>query len=129
VLKMQNLSAVVAPYEGVAWESLFASRHRHHDGTESSVYVINEHFMALLDFYVACALDAGQGIKHEKMGLYRSQVAMYQALSATGRDWRAELLACLKHWEPAFSQLLRRKRRRLGEAPRAEQAQVDPRLL
>ncbi len=133
VLKMQNVYAFVAPHDGAPLESLFACKHLKQDGTDSNIYVINEHFMALVDFYVACALDAGQGIKREKMEFYRAQVAMYRALAAKGRDWRAELLACLRQWQSTFSHLLRKKRQRFGDGLsavfRAEQPEVDPRLL
>ena len=56
---MQNVYSFVAPSEGVPLESLFSSKHLKQDGTESITYVTNEHFMALVDFYVASALVAG----------------------------------------------------------------------
>jgi hypothetical protein len=134
VLKMQNVYSFVAPVDGVPLESLFASKHLNQDGTESNIHVINEHFMALVDFYVACTLDASQRIKHEKMDFYHSQVAMYRALSSKGRNWRDELLACLKQWQPIFSYLLRKKRLRFSDSLAArsfsaEQPELDPQLF
>ena len=82
-------------------------------------------------FNVACSLNASCSHRKEKKEVFRSHVAVRKAVTAAGKDWRAQLRDCLKKWEPDF-QAMTRKKRRLGiedtEAV-SQETQVNPDLI
>ena len=50
------------------------------DGTASDEYLINEEFMAMLDYYVAACLSAGASEAAGFRSFYAERVLLYKAL-------------------------------------------------
>ena len=99
------------------------------NGQETDVYLLNEYIVATMDYYVACCFFSSIPQCRDLYIVFEEQVALYRALNGTNgrRNWREELLTCLKLWEakfPATSKSNKRISTELAAAPRQEEPQV-----
>ena len=65
------------------------------DGSASDEFLINEEFIAMLDYYVVISLLAKSSEAESFRTFYCEQVAMYKALDGqkNRRNWRPALLS------------------------------------
>ena len=68
-------------------EDVLERRQCKEDGSASDEYLINEEFMAMLDYYVAACLSARAGEAAGFRSFYAERVLLYKSLDAewTGR--------------------------------------------
>jgi hypothetical protein len=105
-------------------EALLYRKQRHPSGLESSQYVINEEFMAVLDLLVYSSSSAHIDHLRAQHDWYVQRVAVYRHFNGQDgrRSWRAELLTCLNNWMRRFPDCVksgRETRNRLAAAPSA----------
>ena len=81
------------------------------DGSESGEFVINEEFIASLDYLVACSPWAGIQECREQANYFRQRVAFYKHFDGRDgkRDWRADLLDCLHAWRMRFPDVVQKR--------------------
>ena len=91
------------------------------DGTPSDEFLINEEFIAMLDYYIAASLSGRLVDAVALRPFYTTRVALYKAFNGKdgARDWRSLLLAQLQAWLTAFpdSRNKRRNRFSVGASP------------
>ena len=90
---------------------------------------MNEYIVATMDYYIVCCNFASIPQCRDLYIVFEEQVALYRALDGTNgrRNWREELLTCLKLWEAKFlvtSKSNKRISTELAAAPRPEEQQV-----
>ena len=111
---------------GVSLQTQFERKVLNKDGSESDVYLINEEFIASLDYLVACFPWAGIPDCREQAIYFKQRVAYYKHLNLNGRDgkknWRTELLECLEAWQMRFPNVVQKRRTALGSTQRPGQA-------
>jgi hypothetical protein len=97
-------SVLCAAGPGVCLQTQFERKVLNKDGSESDVYLINEEFIASLDYLVACYPRAGIPDCREQAIYFKQRVTYYKHFD--GRDgkknWRAELIECLEAWQRRF---------------------------
>ncbi len=95
---------------------VFARKQLNEDGSPSDRYLINEEFVAMLDYYVAASLSAKVADADAMVTFYLERVALYKAFDGKGdrRDWRPLLLEQLTKWLTSFPECASRKRSRLS---------------
>ena len=83
------------------------------NGRETEIPLVNEYTIATFDYYIAAAIVKSLWQCSEFHNVFEEQVALYKALDGTGgkRNWRQELLNCLKSWEEKFPEMSRSKKR------------------
>ena len=74
------------------------------DGNETEEYLINEHFIAYMDYLMACSVQHSLPNCREHQSFYRGQVALYKKMDGLNgrRSWRKDLCECLQEWEEKF---------------------------
>ena len=93
------------------------------------MYLLNEYIVATMDYYIAYCIVSSIPQCRDLYIVFEEQVALYRALNGTNgrRNWREELLPCLKLWEakfPVTSKSNKRISTELAAAPRPEEQQV-----
>ncbi len=119
---------------GVSLQTQFERKVQNKDGSDSDVYLINEEFIASLDYLVACFPWAGIPDCREQAIYFKRSVAYYKHFN--GRDWkknwRTELLECLEVWQMRFPSVVQKRRsgleptQRLGQAADAAMEELAP---
>lgn len=127
-MKFTNMYAFLAIREGQSYNGLVARKHPDPacDYEVSDEFVITEHTIALMNLYVVCSLDPSTAMRRSKQEYYDKQVALLRAVTAAGRNWRAELAESLTKWHPTFQHCFN-KRKLADIIPSVGAAyQVDP---
>ena len=96
---------------GVSLEAHFERKVLNTDGSESGEFVINEEFIASLDYLVACSPWAGIQDCREQANYFRQRVAFYKHFDGRNgkRDWRADLLEVLHAWQMRFQDVVQKR--------------------
>ena len=86
------------------WEQIFDMKILDENGQETDVYLLNEYIVATMDYYITCHIFASIPLCRDQYIVLEEQVPLYRALNGTNgrRNWRQELLTCLKSWEAKF---------------------------
>ena len=89
------------------------------DGSSGDEFLINEAFVAMLDFYVATSLSVLASDAEALRPFYDERVVIYQALDGNeGRKcWRKELRDQLAEWLQDFPECASKKKGRLSVGP------------
>ena len=91
---------------------MFARKQLNEDGSPSDRYLINEEFVAMLDYHVAACLSAKMADADALVPFYFERVAVGKG---SKRDWRPLLLEQLTSWlSLLFPVCASRKRSRLS---------------
>ena len=95
----------------VSLEQQFQRKVLNTDGSESGEFVINEEFIASLDYLVACSPWAGIQDCREQANYFRQRVAFYKHFDGRNgkRDWRADLLEVLHAWQMRFPDVVQKR--------------------
>ena len=95
----------------VSLEQQFQRKVLNTDGSESGEFVINEEFIASLDYLVACSPWAGIQDCREQANYFRQRVAFYKHFDGRNgkRDWRADLLEVLHAWQMRFPDVVHKR--------------------
>ena len=95
---------------------VFARKQLNEDGPPSDRHLINEEFVAMLDYYVAASLSAKVADADAMVPFCLERVALYKALDGKDgrRDWRPVLLEQLTSWLTGFPECASRKRSRIS---------------
>ena len=85
-------------------DQIFAKMMIDEYGRETDIPLLNEYTVATFDYYIASAISQNIQQCREFHYVFEEQVALYKALDGTAgkRNWRQELLNCLKSWEEKF---------------------------
>ena len=117
-------SVLCAAGPGVSLQTQFERKVPNKDGSDSDVYLINEEFIASLDYLVACYPWAGIPDCREQAIYFKQRVAYYKHFD--GRDgkknWRTDLLECLQAWQMRFPSVVQKRRTALEPTQRPGQA-------
>ena len=102
----------------------FARKVLNRDGSESDIYLINEEFIASLDYLVACCPWAGIADCREQAQYFKQRVAYYKHFDGRDgkRNWRADLFECLQAWKLRFPSVVQKRRTTLEPPQRLGQA-------
>lgn len=86
------------------------------DGTPSDEFLINEEFIAMLDYYIAASLSGRLADAVALRPFYTTRVALYKAFNGKdgARDWRSLLLAQLQDWLSKFLDSTNKRKNRLS---------------
>ena len=102
-------------------EDVLERRQCKEDGSASDEYLINEEFMAMLDYYVAACLSARASEAVGFKSFYAKRVLLCKALDGKKRRraWRPALLKVLRSWLARFPDCVNKKKYRhsLGSVP------------
>ena len=103
-------------------DDLFSRKQINADGSHSNEFLINEEFVAMLDYYVVVSLSAKASEAERFRPYYRQRVDIYKmfdgkALAQNRPAWRPQLLALLKAWQETFPAVARKKKNRTSSAP------------
>lgn len=113
-LKFSNMMDVLAVRNGQSYNSILGRMHARIDGSGSASEepVINEYTIAYMHICVLCSLDAGVGLRREKMEMYNQYVGVLKKLNGRegARDWRAELAELLTKWHDTFKNVTKTMR-------------------
>ena len=94
-------------------EDVLERRQCKEDGSASDEYLINEEFMAMLDYYVAACLSARASEAAGFRSFYAERVLLYKALDGKERrrasSWRPALLEVLRSWLERFPDCVTRR--------------------
>ena len=88
------------------------------DGSPSEDFLINEEFVAMMDWLVATCLSAGVADARNLDEYYRRQVKLYKHFNGNEgkRNWRDDLCAELERWLERFPAAAKRSRTSLPDA-------------
>jgi hypothetical protein len=115
-------SVLCAAGPGVSLQTQFERKVPNKD--DSDVYLINEEFIASLDYLVACFPWAGIPDFRMQAIYFKQRVAYYKHFN--GRDWKknwcTELLECLESWQMFFPSVAQKRRSGLEPPQRPGQA-------
>ena len=98
-------------------DDIFSCKQIREDGSRSNEFLINEEFVAMLDFYIAASLSARTGDAEKLRPFYADRVELYKGFdgSSTKRpDWRPQLLRVLQDWQAKFPMVARKKKASLS---------------
>ena len=102
-------------------EDVLERRQCKEDGSAREEYLINEEFMAMLDYYVAACLSARASEATGFRSFYAERVLLYKALDGKERRraWRPALFEVLRSWLERFPDCVNKKKFRhsLGSVP------------
>ena len=89
---------------GVTIKEQFQRKKPNRDGSPSDVFIINEEFMAMIDWFVASYLWASVTDARGLHEYYMQRVALYKHFNGADgrRNWREELVAVLESWMERF---------------------------
>ena len=88
----------------------FSRKQVNQDGSLSDKYVINEEFIAMIDFLFASSLWTSVGDVRKMQSFYTERVALYKNFNgAEGRrEWRAEIVSVLENFIQRFPDVVTR---------------------
>ena len=99
------------------------------DGSASNEFLINEEFIAMLDYYVVTSLSAKSSEAQHFRTFHCVWLAMYKALDKKQdrRNWRPALLEVLNGWLRMFPEAASKNKGRLsfGSATHAQPSAVS----
>jgi hypothetical protein len=74
--------------------------------------MINEEFIATMDFLVATSLWPGIVNARSQAEYYSQRVSFYKHFDGTGgkRNWQNDLCECLSEWQVQFPDVVRKRR-------------------
>lgn len=108
-------------------EDIMNQKQLNEDGSPSDQFLINEEFIAMLDYYVATSLSGRLPKTAVFQHFYKERVRLYKAFDgAEGkRNWRPLLLEQLNDWPTRFPDSVSKRRSRLsGVASKAAQEEA-----
>ena len=113
---------ICAAGPGVTLRQQFDRKVLNADGTESARFMINEEFIASLDYLVATCLWPSIVEARSQSVYYQQRVLYYKHFDGKEgkRNWRTDLLNCLTDWKVRFPQVVRNRRSILEDSPAQE---------
>ena len=100
-------------------DDLFSRKQIKADGSLSNEFLINEEFVAMLDYYVVVSLSAKASDAERFRPYYSQHVDIYKKFDGKVQNrpaWRPQLLALLKAWQEKFPAVARKKKSRISSA-------------